>query len=98
MQRVDDRTIEQITTHPVIIGGRDKFMSGWGAASGGSSYAGWACRAEDVDAVYAWVKGRGDITRVSCHYHGWYPRGRGHTHIYVVTDNHPALQRTPAAV
>ena len=48
MKRVDDRTSEEMKTHQIIVAGTDSFMSGWGEAKGGVSYAGWACRLADV--------------------------------------------------
>jgi hypothetical protein len=91
MKRKDDRTVEQITTHPNIVGGRDTFMSGWGEARGGVSYAGWACRDEDVEKVYRWVKSRDEMRAVGVR-RVWYPKSRNaRVHIYVVTPGHPAL-------
>jgi hypothetical protein len=84
----DDRTPEQKTTHTNLAGGRDSFMSGWGEAEGGASYAYWACTDASVDAVTRWVESRGDIT-VSL----YNPASKAkHTHVYVVGPNHPALE------
>ena len=91
----DDRTEETAQTHTVIIGGRDRFLSGWRCNDGRASYAYWACRPEDANAVSAWVAGRSDMTSV---------RRRGErfirslsqgsdVHVYVVTDNHPSLAK-----
>jgi hypothetical protein len=91
MKLVDDRTPEQKQSHPVIVAGTDSFMSGWGEAVCGTSYAGWACRLEDAERVKAWVRKRGDIKRVRVVGNDWKPAGVGHCHIYVVDDNHPAL-------
>jgi len=43
----DDRTNEQKKTHSCLIGGTDRFMSGWGRAENGKSYAFWSCRPDD---------------------------------------------------
>ena len=51
---VDDRTQEQRATHTIIVWGRDRFMSGWGQARGGYSWAGWACEPKDADRVESW--------------------------------------------
>lgn len=89
----DDRTKEQKRTHPVIVMGTDRFMSGWGGAQGGPSYAGWACRLDDECQVLRWVEGRGDQRRVRIVSGNYRPRpGPGHCHIYVVNDSHPALR------
>jgi len=91
MKVVDDRTPDQKDTHTHIIGGTDKCMSGWGEAKGGTSYAGWACTPDDAPKVERWVHARGDMSRVRLMVRTWRPRGKGHCHIYVVTDGHPAL-------
>jgi len=39
---IDDRTTDQHATHRLAVIGTDSFMSGWGGAEGGASYAGWA--------------------------------------------------------
>ncbi len=54
----DDRTPEQKATHPILVIGTDSFMSGWGGASGGSSFAAWACRPEDESKVLRYVESR----------------------------------------
>ena len=90
MQFTDDRTPEEKKTHPCIIIATDRFMSGWGKADGGPSYAGWACRVEDACAVEQWVRSRKEMIRVrevGSDYRP--PAGEGHCHIYVVRDGHP---------
>jgi len=91
MERVDDRTKEQRKTHPIIVAGTDSFMSGWGKAKGGISYAGWACKHEDLPKVEQWVRSRSEMKRVRIVSNDWKPRGTGHTHIYLVGPKHPAL-------
>ena len=56
MQTVDDRTPEQKETHKFLIIGTDSFLSGWGQAKGGLSYAVWACKPEHRDQVLNWVE------------------------------------------
>lgn len=90
-ERVDDRTQEQKKTHTWLITATDKFMSGWGKASGGLSKCAWACKPENVDKVLQWVKNRSDMKYVNVTNNNWYPRNAEHVHIYVVKDNHPAL-------
>jgi len=84
MKLVDDRTKEQKKTHNIIVMGTDTFMSGWGGAKGGNSYAGWACTDEDYNACLGWVHGRSDMKRVRV-VGGDYrpPSGAGHCHIYI---------------
>jgi hypothetical protein len=79
-------------THCIIIAGTDTFMSGWGQAEGGISYAGWACRPEERLRVLRWVKSRSDQKRVREVSGSWRPGGIGHTHIYVVEKDHNALK------
>ena len=91
MKTQDDRTPEQIKSHTVLVAMTDKFLSGWGKAERGKSYAAWACRPKDADRVLRWVESRSDALRVRVVGNSWNPRGNGHTHIYVVNENHPAL-------
>ncbi len=96
MQIQDDRTPEQKKTHPVLIVGTDKLLSGWGKAKGGTSYAAWACRIEDDAKVYRWVRSRSDMERVREAFDDgktrYRPKGNGHLHIYLVGEGHPALK------
>lgn len=91
---VDDRTEPQKETHPIIVAGTDSFMSFWGQAAGGLSYAGWACRHEDLVSVERWVRSRTDMKRVRVVGSDWKPKGSRikHVHIYVVKEDHPALE------
>ena len=94
MKIQDDRTLEQKATHTVLIIGTDSFMSGWGEAKGGASYAAWACEPKDAPQVLAWVERRTDMKRVRVVYGDYRPNSQlcAHLHIYVVDDNHPAKQ------
>ena len=89
---VDDRTDEEKKTLTMIVLGTDPFLGYWGGAEDGPSYAGWACKPENVEKVRAWVKARGDMRRVRV-VRGNYrpPSGPGHCHIYAVRPGHPAL-------
>ncbi|KKN01180.1 hypothetical protein LCGC14_1130210 [marine sediment metagenome] len=88
---VDDRTPEQKKTHCVAVVGTDSFMSYWGHARNGLSYAGWACTPDDLNAVESWVRSRSDMKRVRIvSLDGYRPSRATHTHIYVVDKNHPA--------
>ena len=100
MHLEDDRTNAQKRTHTVLVRGHDTFMSGWGKAAGGKSFAIWACLPEDSDAVLAWVKSREEMKNVRICGPRWRAIpggrslcGRGHTHIYVVDreKDHPSL-------
>jgi len=91
MEFNDDRTEEERLTHSCIVVGTDSFMSGWGRARGGVSYAGWACRYDDMNKVERWVSSRSDMKRVRVVGSDYRPRGTGHCHIYVVNEGHPAL-------
>lgn len=89
----DDRTAEQKTTHRYGIVAKDKFMSGWGGASGGTSRCAWACPSEHLDRVHKWVGNRKEMRYVNVVDLNTYraPRGTAHFHIYVVEANHPSL-------
>jgi len=91
MELQDDRTEEERKTHCWIIAMTDSFMSGWGRAKNGISYAGWACEYTHLDQVERWVRNRSDAKRVRIVGTNWRPRGEGHTHIYVVDAGHPSL-------
>lgn len=92
MKIQDDRTPEEKKTHSIIVVGTDSFLSGWGEAKGGVSYAGWACTSEQYTRVLEWVYNRSDMKRVRVVENSWRPKGVGHAHIYVVHDNHPSLR------
>ena len=84
MIRADDRTPDQAKTHAWLVVGTDPFLSGWGRASDGPSYAAWACQEKDLNACESWVRQRGDMKRVRiCHADSYRPSGPGHLHIYV---------------
>ena len=94
----DNRTEEQKKTHTWLVVGTDKFLSGWGGAEGGLSYAAWACKPEDRRSVLDWVERRSDMLRVrevaESEYAGKYRPNSTycvHCHIYVVEDGHPSL-------
>ena len=89
MLRDDDRTPEQMQTHTWLVIGTDSFMSGWGKASFGNSYAAWACTPEDRRACLGWVESRSDMKRVrEAPAHDYRPSGNGHLHIYVYNGQH----------
>lgn len=91
--KVDDRTPEQRKTHIWGVVAKDKFMSGWGGASGGASRCAWACPREvDVYQVLKWVQNRSEMRYVSIVDLRTYraPRGTAHFHIYVCDPGHPA--------
>ena len=88
MRIQDDRTPEQRATHQYLVIGTDRFMSGWGKAEGGASYAAWACG--DYAAMkecMEQVERRSDMRRVrdtiDTPTAPYRPKGRGHCHIYV---------------
>ena len=79
----DDRTEGQRTYH-LAVGGTDRFLSGWGLAGGGPSFAFWAYPDGEGAAAETWVRLRGDIGRVrTISLDKYRPRGLGHCHVYV---------------
>ena len=60
----DDRTPEQKKTHTLIVLMTDRVLSGWGRATGGPSYAGWACEPKNANEVESWVRSRTDAMGV----------------------------------
>jgi len=97
MERKDDRTQEQRTTHRWAVVARDKFMSGWGGAKGGASRCAWAVPNEwatdgSIGDVERWVRSRSEMIYVNVVDLATYrpPTGTAHFHIYTVNDGHPA--------
>lgn len=93
MKTEDDRTPEQKNTHRWGVVARDRFLSGWGGASGGASRCAWACAPDvDIDRVERWVRNRGEMRYVNKVDLSTYrpPRGTAHFHIYVCDSGHPA--------
>ena len=85
----DDRTDAERQTLTELIGGRDSFMSGWGKASGGGSFAFWACTPAQAADVRAWVVSRDEFTLVEFERMS---QQATHCHIYAVnTNDHAAL-------
>lgn len=83
MTHEDDRTAEQRTTHTWAVAGTDRFMSGWGGATGGTSVAAWACPYSELGAVLDHVTSRSEMKRVRVvKLDTWRPRA-AHVHVYV---------------
>jgi len=92
MKIIDKRTKEEKEIYHVLITATDKFLSGWGGAEGGLSKVAWACKPEDSEKVFEWVKNRSDMKNVNIHIHNdWRPRNAVHVQIYIVKEGHPAL-------
>ena len=92
MVRQDDRTKLQKKSHTYLVTATDKFLSGWGKASEGTSKCAWACDSiEKAEKILSWVENRSDMKYVNLNFTGkWYPKA-AHVHIYVVNSSHPAL-------
>ena len=73
---------------PFLVVGTDRFMSGWGKASGGASYAAWACDYATLDRCEARILARGDMMRVRVVRAATYRPGPNcaHLSIYVYRD------------
>lgn len=83
----DDRTAEQMKTHNRLVVATDRFLSGWGKAEGGGSYAPWACTEGELEACERWVRNREDMLRVRVvDADSYKPSGAAHFHIYVWSD------------
>jgi len=79
----DDRTEEQKTLYPILVVATDSFMSGWGKADDGVSYAAWATDEKNLRDTLCWVERRGDMKRVRVVYGKYRPKAKGHLHIYI---------------
>ena len=91
MEYIDDRTEQERETHQLAWVGTDTFLSGWGEAAGGLSYAGWACTPATDSRVERWVRNRGDMQRVRLVALDGYRPDCAHCHIYVVNSGHPSI-------
>jgi hypothetical protein len=81
---VDNRTEEERKTHRLAVIGTDSFMSGWGQADRGLSYAGWAFKDGDEAECLSAVDSRSDMNRVRVvTLDGYRATGAAHCHIYV---------------
>ena len=78
----DDRTEAERQSHQEAIVGTDSFMSGWGEASSGASYAAWAFKDGEYAACQRWVNSRSDMTRIRVVTLDGYRPNAAHTHIY----------------
>ena len=88
----DDRDKTTYDTHSCLVLGTDSFMSGWGMARKGNSYAAWACKPEHYRDVLRWVENRSEMKRVRVVAQDYKPGPScAHLHIYVVNDDHPAI-------
>ena len=79
----DDRTTEERETLRYAVVGTDPFMSNWGKAEHGASYAAWAVDGGHIHEALGWAERRGDIKRIRVVVLDDYrPRAHGHLHIY----------------
>ena len=80
----DDRTPAQKLTHKLAVVGTDKFMSHWGRAKGGYSYAAWAFQDGEEAEALSRLHARKEMQRVRVVVlDGYRARGAAHLHIYV---------------
>ena len=94
MVKQDDRTPEQRQTHRWGVVASDRFMSGWGGASNGTSRCAWACHPDaSLDALESWVRSRSEMRYVNVVDLNTYrpPHGTAHFHIYIADPNHRAF-------
>lgn len=91
-ENIEDRRKNK-WTRPNLVIMKDTFLSGWGKAEGGISYAAWACKDEHLEQVLEWVKGRSDSKAVRVVSKDYVPQYAAHYSIYEVTDGHPSLHQ-----
>jgi hypothetical protein len=92
MVHVDGRTPAERLTHRLGVVARDKFMSGWGGASGGASRCAWAAAPDvNITRLEDWVRRRPEMCYVNVVDLSTYrpPRGTAHFHIYLANTDHP---------
>ena len=91
----DQRTPEQKETHFLAIVAKDKFMSGWGAASRGISRVAYSFDRKEVNhhRVFDWVKARPEMSCVSLvDLRTYRPKNTAHLQIYVIDKDHKAAK------
>ena len=93
----DDRSEDQKESHSVLVGGYDKFLSGWRCWDGTDrqdSYAFWACQPENKEVVEAWVTARPEFRNVKQRRYEWcYEKAKSaDVHIYLVDEGHRYLE------
>lgn len=80
----DRRTPLEKKTHKYLAVATDTFLSGWGKARHGYSYAAWAYDSlEGAQKQVAHLKRRPEMKRVRLVTDYWRPRGTGHLSIYI---------------
>lgn len=84
---VDERTEAQRKTHTHAVVGTDSFMSGWGEAANGMSYAGWAFKDGEMAQALGAVNSRPEMKRVRVVTLDGYRPQAAHAHIYVFKPN-----------
>jgi hypothetical protein len=99
MIKKDDRTEEQKLTHTLAVVARDKFLSGWGGARGGTSRCAWAYDIKAIgekgaDRLFNWVKNRSEMRGVNIARINLYkaPARTAHFHIYVADADHVGVR------
>jgi len=91
----DERTEAQKVTHIWGVVARDKRLSGWGGAEGGTSWCAWACPHDGyINKVLGWVEDRSEMSRVGRVDLSTYkpPRNCVRFSIYVCDPNHIAAR------
>jgi hypothetical protein len=85
----DNRTPTEKDTHRWLVVMTDTWMSGWGDARRGSSFAAWACEdLKTAEQVADRVRKRSDASRVRIvHDRGYRPRC-AHFQVYTVDEHH----------
>jgi hypothetical protein len=89
--KTDDRTTQQMATHTLGVVCRDNAMIRWGF----SPRYGWACKTYDhASKTYDWLKSQKEMERLMIVRLDKYipPRTDKAFHIYVIDENHVALQ------
>lgn len=60
--KIQDTRPKNTRRETIAVAARDEFMSGWGEAEGGYSYAAWACKShDDAEKVSKWLNGREEM-------------------------------------
>ncbi|MEE8465776.1 MAG: hypothetical protein V3S68_04810 [Dehalococcoidia bacterium] len=88
----DERSEDQKLTHRLAVVGTDRFLSGWGKAEGGASYAAWSFTDGEEASCLAQISSRPDMMRVRVvTLAGYRAAGAKHLHIYIYRPRAPEV-------
>lgn len=93
MKITDDRTDQEKDTHTELVCVIDVEVTSWDSPTVYRQITAWACHPYHTEAVHKWACQVNKGMQIKlCDSASFKPRGKGHCHIQVVLDNHPAVK------